>query len=63
MANDSMVGVQPRPLSDILEAHGLELVRGDTVRWKQGCVQHPRNWSKWKKLYNAVVTILLDYFM
>ncbi|KAI4233722.1 MAG: hypothetical protein LQ349_004234 [Xanthoria aureola] len=63
MANDSMVGVRPCQLSDVLDAHGLYLVQGDTVRWKQDCVQHPRNWSKWKKLYNAVVTILLDYFI
>ncbi|KAL8643990.1 MAG: hypothetical protein Q9210_007477 [Variospora velana] len=63
MDSDATVGAWPRALSDMLQAHGLELVQGETVGWKHGCVQHPRNWPTWKKGYNAAVAILLDYFM
>ncbi|KAL8670820.1 MAG: hypothetical protein Q9168_004656 [Polycauliona sp. 1 TL-2023] len=63
MANQILQNTSPHLLSETLQASGLELSHANLVRWKHGCVQHPRNWPTWKKVYNAAVAIFLDYFI
>lgn len=45
-----------------LESHGLELNGDGFVRWANASPHHPRHWSRWRKGYDTLLIIFLDFF-
>jgi hypothetical protein len=45
-----------------LSRHGLELSATDHVQWKSDCIDHPRNWSLWRKIYDTSIVMLLEFY-
>lgn len=58
-ARDTLVSEEIK--AEIL-LHGLEIEKGNLLRWPVGDAGHPRNWSAFTKASNTLVIISLDFF-
>ena len=52
----------PEEHQEHLSQQGLYLTTDNLVRWKGSSPDHPRNWSRKRKVYDAGLIILLDFW-
>lgn len=61
-ASCAPVGLHEDPMQEQLLKYGLRMTENGAIKWKNGNINHPRNWPWHRKAYDTAVIIFLDLF-
>jgi hypothetical protein len=56
--NNKNIEVSPETLAQ----HGLERLPSGYIQWQKDSIDHPRNWSYPRKLYDTSIIIFLEFY-